>query len=473
MPSNKKTQNFGVPINVNLNSEKFFEHLPHSLFIIDPKGNVLLSNSSPPETLGISLDQFLKSNVKQLVQDGYYNYSYSAEAAEEKCEKGGLIKTKLNVSIMSLSSPILDENGQVKLVVTTSLPKQALDKLTKREIQEYDSLRNREIEYLRTRVLEKDKVVAESALMREVLLSAHTVAQTDSSVILYGESGTGKEVLAKYIYQHSKREKAPFITVNCAALPEQLVESELFGYEKAAFTGASTQGKVGLIEAANHGTLFLDEIGELPLSFQAKLLRVIETGQVRRIGSLKDQHIDFRLIVATNRDLEKMTVEGSFRSDLYYRLNVFPIHIPPLRERREDIIPLAMMFMENFRKLYNLSAPLDIETIQLLQSSNWPGNVRELRNVIERLVINSLRKNLVEENVEIAVSSLPRKYCHQDCVLGLKGPLKDVLKEVEKKYINRVLLESDGKLGLTADKLGIYRTSLYRKLKEYMDEKSI
>ncbi|UWG98088.1 sigma 54-interacting transcriptional regulator [Dehalobacter sp. DCM] len=472
MPSNNRTVNMGISCVTESDHYRVFESLPHSLFILDPKGNVLLSNSTPPVTLGMTLDQFLKSNVKQLVQEGFYDHSFSAEAAQDKCEKGGLIKTKLNISIISLSTPVLDENGKVKLVVTTSLPKLAMEKLNIREVQEYNALRNREIEYLRTRVLESDKVIAESPLMRKVFLSAHAVAQTDSTVMLYGESGTGKEVLAQYIHRHSKREQGPFVTVNCAALPEQLVESELFGYEKAAFTGASAHGKAGLFEAANHGTLFLDEIGELPLSFQAKLLRVVESGQLRRIGGLNDRPIDVRLVAATNRNLEKMTEVGSFRSDLFYRLNVFPIHIPPLRERREDIIPLATMFMELFRKKYNPAAELDLDTLLSLQSHDWPGNVRELRNVIERQVINSLMITSSGKDLEQISSLLPREY-QDDYLLGHKGTLKEVLRDVEKKYITKVLIESGGKLGLTADKLGIYRTSLYRKLKEFMIENDL
>lgn len=471
MPSEKETVDLRSLSDLQQSSESIFDNLPHSLFILDPRGNVLLSNSTPPATLGLSLDEFLQSNIKDLVHEGFFNHSYAAEAAEEKCEKSGLITTKLNFSVMSISTPLLDEKGNVKLVVTTSLPKQLKDRLNHQEELEFDFLRKRKIEYFRTRVLEEDKVIAESKIMRQILLSANAVAQTDCTVLLHGESGTGKEVLAKYIHRHSIRERRPFITVNCAALPEQLVESELFGYEKGAFTGASAQGKPGLIEAAHHGTLFLDEIGELPLSFQAKLLRVVETGQVRRIGGLKDREIDFRLIAATNRNLEQMTREGTFRSDLFYRLNVFPIKIPPLRERREDIIALAMMFFDTFKKKYNRFAQLDPGSLNSLLSHNWPGNVRELRNTIERMVINSLQDQSAEELIEIAASLVKKN--PQNDFGGFQGTLKEVLKTVEEKYIMQVLAESGGRLGMTAERLGIYRTSLYRKLKEFAKEKNM
>ncbi|MDF2572094.1 MAG: norR 5 [Sporomusa sp.] len=447
------------------NLSQIFDNLPDPIFVTDSHGNILLSNSTTALTLDLSLDQLLKSNVRDLVDKGFYTKSYALEAAEKKCVVKGELTTKLNIKQMSTSTPIVDEEGNVVLVLTTGRLAEALEKGMSSEELESVNRRKREIEYLRSYVLDKDTIVAESKAMKQLLLQAHVVAQTDSSVVLYGESGTGKEILAKYLHRHSKRSTEAFIAVNCATLPEHLVESELFGYEKGAFTGASADGKIGLFEAAHRGTLFLDEIAELPLALQAKLLRVLETHEVRRLGSHVDRKLDFRLIAATHKDLQKMTQEGTFRADLFYRLNVIPVQIPPLRERPEDIIALALNFFDTFKKKYGLEIQMTPDTIDSLLKHNWPGNVRELRNSVERLVINSLQ-NYPEENIEIehqmigAMSSgnyLPAK--------GFTGTLKEVTKAVEKQYIYQVLNECGGKIGEAADKLGIYRTVLYRKLK--------
>ena len=378
------------------NLKQIFENLPEPIFVTDREGNILLSNSTTALTLGMSLDQLLKSNVRDLVQQGYYTKSYGLEAAEKKCVVKGTLTTKMNFVQYSISTPVLDDDGEVLFVLTTGKTTNLAEKEETEETAKNKELinrRKREIEYLRRRVLETDSIVAESREMRTVLLQAHSVAGADSTVIIYGESGTGKEVIAKYLHRHSKRAKEPFIAVNCATLPENLVESELFGYEKGAFTGAKAEGKTGLFEAANGGTIFLDEIAEMPMYLQSKLLRVLETFEVRRVGSNVDRKLDFRLIVATHKDLQKMVEEQTFRNDLYYRLNVIPILIPPLRERPKDIAALARKFLADFNKKYETALDIDEETMNSFLRYNWPGNVRELRNAVERLVIGSRQKS--------------------------------------------------------------------------------
>lgn len=453
------------------NIEKILNNLPDPIFVTDRYGNILLSNSTTALTLDLSLDQLLKSNIKDLIRKGYYNKSYALEATEKKCKVSGLLKTKLNIEQISTSTPVLDENGNVIFVVTSGKPRQTADKCAGNASQEIIDQRKREIEYLRSYVLETDKIVAESMAMRKVLFRAHSVARTDSTVMLYGETGTGKEVLAKYIHRHSKRSDEAFIAVNCANLPEHLVESELFGYEKGAFTGASSEGKMGLFEAAHGGTLFLDEIAELPLLLQSKLLRVLETCEVRRLGSHVDRAMDFRLIAATHKDLKKMMEAGLFRSDLYYRLEVIPIHIPPLRERTEDIMALALRFLEGFNKKYEVEVEFDAAILESFQSYSWLGNVRELRNAVERKVINSLQEDsvsMMEFNL-VENSSLSQYDCLS--LLGSDGTLKEVTRRFEEIYINKVLKKCNGRIGDAAEKLGIYRTVLYRKLKSFKEDK--
>lgn len=451
---------------------QIFDKFPDPIFITDTQGNVLLSNSTAAMTIGISLDQFLKSNVNNLTQKDYYSKSFAMEAVEKKCVVSGLLTTKLNITMLSTSTPIFDENGNVCLVLTTGRPKDLAETTTNQEHKDLINRRKREIEYLRNSVFEGTMVIAESSAMQQALLMAHRIAQTDSTAILYGESGVGKEVLAKYIHRHSKRSQEAFIAVNCATFPDHLVESELFGYEKGAFTGANNEGKVGLFEAAHNGTLFLDEIAELPLALQSKLLRVLETNEIRRVGSNVDRKTDFRLIAATNRDLQQMTEQGLFRKDLYYRLNVITLQIPPLRERPEDIIALAQKFLADFNKKYDVNIELDSATLDSFQKHNWPGNVRELRNLIERKVICSLQDYPPDYLASLAPSisgPLTQNKCFR--LLGLSGTLKEVMSKVEETYINNVLEACGGRIGEAATQLGIYRTVLYRKLKSFEKNK--
>ncbi len=444
------------------------QNLPDPMFVTDREGNVLLSNSTTALALGLSLSQFLNSNVKDLVAKGHYTKTNVFKAIETKTAVTSLLTTKMDLTYLSTSTPIFDQKGDVELVITSARPKALIDQFFNSESSEAVSQRKREVEYLRRCLLEQENFIASSPKMQKAILSANAVAPTDSVVLLYGETGTGKEVLAKYLHRHSKQAEGPFISVNCGALPENLVESELFGYEKGAFTGANPEGNIGLIEAADGGTLFLDEIAELPLHLQSKLLRVLEDSVVRRVGSHAGRKINFRLIAATHKNLDTMKEEGTFRQDLYYRLNVYPIEIPALRERPEDILPLVSHYLEIFNKKYDLDVMLDADTLNAFQHHSWPGNVRELKNEVERRVIsrlNTLSQDLFDLTGITSAASLSDGYKFE--LLGLEGTLKEVTEAVEKKYIQHMLLNCSGKLNETAEKLGIHRSALYRKLKAY------
>jgi len=294
------------------------------------------------------------------------------------------------------------------------------------------------------------EIVGESKALKEILRKVATVAETDTTVLLLGETGTGKELIARAIHASSERRERPLVTVNCATSPAGLLESEWFGHEKGAFTGALTQ-KVGRFELANHGTLFLDEIGELPLELQSKLLRVLQEHEIERLGSTRTLHVDFRLIAATNRDLEAMVQKRELRSDLYYRLNVFPVRIPPLRERVEDIPPLVRYFVQRFAK--RLRRPIESvsrESMELLCRWPWPGNVRELQNVIERAVILSQGSVLTVSRSEFETRP--------------EAPgIPVTLEEAERAHILRALEQSNWVVGGehgAAARLGLKRTSL-------------
>ncbi|MCX7770071.1 MAG: sigma-54 dependent transcriptional regulator [Proteobacteria bacterium] len=337
----------------------------------------------------------------------------------------------------------------IKLIVKLALEAQSL---------------KREVHVLRKLGRKEEFIVAESESMKSALKQALEVAKyKDTNVLITGESGTGKEVIARLIHENSSRNLYPFVDINCASLPENLLESELFGYEKGAFTDAKTS-KNGLLQEAEGGTIFLDEIGEMPLSLQSKILRVIETRQIRKIGSIKNISIDVRIISATNRDLKKAVEEKRFREDLYYRLNVFPIHLKPLRERKEDIIPLAKYFLERFSKLFNRKfKDIDEDVQSIFLKCKWYGNVRELRNVIERICI-------MHDGEILDVNHLPSDLIEScddlESVEGVRS-LADEVSAFEKKIILDALNKTGGNILRAAKLLNIPRGTLRHKIDKY------
>lgn len=449
------------------NIKNILESLPTTLFVTDKEGNVLISTSFTAFTLGISLEELLKSNVKDLVESGYYTKSYAVQAVKEKKTVSGVLTTKTGFQMFSTSTPIFDEKGEITFVVTGGRPQEMIDNFNNPEKKEKVKRLKREIEYLRLQKISSQNIVAASIEMKRIFKTCNDIAKTDSSVLILGETGTGKEVLSKHIHLNSLRAKGPFISVNCSAIPETLFESELFGYEKGSFTGANAGGKVGLLEIAHEGTLFLDEIAEMPLPMQAKLLRVLDNNEVRRVGGTVSYKVDFRLVAATNRDLSEMVKNGEFREDLFYRINVIPIKIPPLRNRPEDLIALVDKFLMEFNKKYRRHYKLSSTEVQHLLKHHWPGNVRELRNYIERAVVTNNQNfeqtvdNQQAQNKEISSTDI------MDYATNEHLTLKDFMKASEEKFIRKTLAECNGKMGETADKLGIYRTILYRKLKSY------
>lgn len=320
-------------------------------------------------------------------------------------------------------------------------------------------------EELETR-LNFGEIIGESPKMKELYRIIAKVAKTDSSVIIYGESGTGKELVARAIHKSGDRCDKPFIRVNCGALAEGVLESELFGHEKGAFTGALRQKK-GRFELADSGTIFLDEIGDLPSSTQVKLLRVLQEQEFERVGGEQTLTVDVRVIAATNRELKKLVDEGSFREDLYYRLHIIPIHLPPLRERREDIPMLANNFLQRIKgRLGKPELSLTEAALSALQDYHWPGNVRELENVLERSAVLS-------EDEAIDVNDLPLLASSGNGIsMDLEqGDLNAILSAVEKKAILRALEKADGVKTEAARLLGLKTSALYYKLEKYGIEK--
>jgi DNA-binding NtrC family response regulator len=315
---------------------------------------------------------------------------------------------------------------------------------------------------------EAPAIICRSAVMRGVVELAESAARLDSTVIITGESGTGKDVLARFIHSRSARERSPLITVNCGAMPESLFESEFFGYEKGAFTGASSL-KRGLIEAADGSTLFLDEVGEMPLPAQVKLLHFLEQGRFRRVGSTRDQSVDVRVIAATNRHLPQDVREGRFRTDLFYRLNVVSLHILPLRERPEDIPAFVDYFLTLYRQRFNRPAlSLSDEARRLLESYSWPGNIRELRNCMERAIALSPSDTIEAGQLMLSGDGGQGPGAGEKNQPPAPGaPQTSTLYELERQHILRVLSEAGGNRERAAAILGISARTLYRKLREY------
>ena len=316
-------------------------------------------------------------------------------------------------------------------------------------------------------------IIGRSRQMMSVYEVISKVADTPSTVLITGESGTGKELIARALHLNSARKKKPFIAINCAAIPQNLMESELFGYERGAFTGA-VSSKAGRFELAHEGTLFLDEIGEIPVEMQVKLLRAIQYGAFERVGGIQTSKVDVRLVAATNQDLPEMIKQGTFREDLFYRLNVVPIHLPPLRERKADIPLLVQHFIERFnQRLKKSITGITPEALNSLQEYHWPGNIRELENVIERsilfadgtqIALQDLPQELLQSSQQHALYIAPAIAC--DTSLSLPELWKQQKERLEREMLRRALEQTQGNVTKAAEKLGISRKSMQKKMKE-------
>jgi PAS domain S-box-containing protein len=435
------------------------------MFIADGKGVVLRVNSAYERISGIKASEILGRNLKDLVAAGYYDQSVTLLVID-KHEIVTINQTvKNNNKILVTGNPIFDEKGDLFRVVTNvrditelvSLQSQLIK--TKEQTLKYKT----ELSHLRALHIEEKDLISRSPKMAQVIQLATKIADVDSIVLINGESGTGKELIAKLIHKQGKGTSKPFIKINCAAIPEQLLESELFGYEGGAFTGARKEGKPGLFELAQHGTLFLDEIGDLPLLLQVKLLRAIQEKEFIRVGGTKTITFNARIIAATHRDIAKMVKEGAFREDLYYRLMVVPIYLSPLRERKEDIPLLIVHFIEKFNHRFGFNKKIAPQVIDKLVEYSWPGNVRELENIVERMMVTA-------PSEEITVNLVPETIMDKNFFPKRATKLKDAVEQTE-KYLLSENYKEYGSWQKVAEVLGIDRTTVFRKVTRYKLEK--
>ena len=448
-----------------------FESSSDGIWICDKNGRVVLINRASEKLGGIKREDIIGTKVSDLVKK---KRLYSNYVTDEVIETRRMVSQLQHVkntkkTVLCTGIPVFDRNGQVSMVVINERDITQLEALkvqleeTRKEKDRYKN----ELTELSMLELKKQKVVSESDQMREILKTALKLARLEvTDILLLGESGTGKGLLAKFIHNNSKRKTKPFIQINCAALPETLLEAELFGYEKGAFSGAREQGKPGLFELAHEGTLFLDEIGELPFSVQAKLLKYLDDHKVQRLGGIKPKSIDCIIIAATNQDIENLVRQKKFRKDLFYRLNILTIKIPPLRERPEDIFELANSFLRHYNRKYKQKKKLNPLALSLLQSYSFAGNVRELKNIIKKAVVmsegdvidtvilSSIGKEVLEDRWEVRCSD--KKI----------NNLADMLSALEKEMLKNAMRHCKSTREM-AKFLNISQPTVVRKLKKH------
>ncbi len=447
----------------NKELEAIFNSSYDELFVTDGSGITLRASAACERHYNMRPEDLEGRDVRELEARGIFTPSATLRVLQGRKRVTLMQETVTGRKLMVTANPVFDEKGNLVRVISNSrdvtemlLLKKQLD-----EAEKQMALYSRELESLRKEQLRVPGLVAESPAMRQVLDLARRVAAVDTTVLILGESGVGKDMLAKTIHRQSGRCSGPFIEINCGAIPETLLESELFGYERGAFTGARKEGKPGMFELAHQGTLLLNEAADLPLSMQVKLLHALEDRTITRLGGRHPHPVDARIIAATNRNITDMVRLGQFREDLYYRLNVVPITIPPLRERREDILPLIQFHLERASARYGREKSLNATTLQRLVVYNWPGNVRELENLMERLVATS-------EGPEVTVADLPPHLSRQwSVVTDSVIPLREALGDLEERLYRLAWKQSRSSYRV-AEMLGVSQSTAHRRIRRYL-----
>lgn len=441
--------------------------LPVEIFVTDTEGNTLSIDACCEELYGVPATVLLGRNVRDLEEEGFFSPALTPIVVKAKKAVTVVQETKTGKKIMATANPVFDKDGNIVVVVTTSRDVTSFFHL-KRQLSEVEEMIKRCTTVLKQDPGSADRVIVQSPAMQRLMSTLNRIAPFDSTVLFLGESGTGKDTLARLLHRLSSRKTGPFVKVNCGAIPETLMESEFFGYVSGAFTGAQKCGKKGLVEMAHRGTLFLDEVDSLSLQLQAKLLHVIQERQFMPVGGTTNLFVDVRFMAATNKDLEALVADGRFREDLYYRLNVVPVKIPPLRERREEIVALATFFLDRLSRQYGIEKKLDLSGIDALTRYDWPGNVRELENVIERCVVISSSPTVNGRNVmdSLGVPSRPLPPIEESEAAPFTATLGAKVADVEKA----ILVEALRKYGSTrkvAAHLGVNQSTVVRKMKRF------
>ncbi|EEK64001.1 Sensory box sigma-54 dependent DNA-binding response regulator [Bacillus cereus 172560W] len=435
-----------------------FEYAFDEIFVTDEQGIVVRVNSTCERHYQLAAEELVGKHVKELQKDGIFYPSATLEVIEKKRPIELVQTTKSGEYLHVRTRPVFDDEGNLRRVISYSRDLTELYQL-RQKVEEMDNQLKTYKKELRE-TYEHEGLIFKSLAMQKIVDTIKKVSVVDSTVLVLGETGVGKSRLVRHLHEVSHRKNESFYEINCAALPTNLIESELFGYSGGSFTGANREGKKGLLESAHKGTLFLDEIGEMPIEIQAKLLQVLQEKTFRPIGGRELKKVDVRIVAATNRDLSMMVKQGTFRKDLYYRLNVIPIAIPPLRERTEDILPLIYHYLQQFNKKYGRDVKLAPSTLQMFVGYPWEGNNREIENVIERIVIT------VDDVV--TVEDLPLSM--QEAAVEQSGQsLYKMLEEVERNIILKAY-KTYGSSYKVAEFLQISQSAATRKIKKFIEE---
>jgi len=455
----------------NQELEAVIESSYDGIYITDGEGNTLRINKSYERITGLNREKMIGRNMTDLVKEGFISQSGTLMVLKSGTTNTLQQEFSTGKKIMITSTPVFNDNNEIILVVTNVREITQLYELEE-QLQKNKELNNKyftEIEEMRMQLLGVSDLIAEDNNMLETISIAKRIAKVDTTALLLGETGVGKEEIAKFIHKNSFRFNKPFIKVNCGAIPPTLIESQLFGYARGAFTGANKEGKIGLFELASSGTIFLDEVGELPLDMQVKLLQVLQEREIEKVGGVKPIKIDVRVIAATNRDIVDMVKNKLFREDLYYRLNVVPIYIPPLRERKGDILPLTKHFLDELNIKYNFNKSFSSETLDFLYEYSWPGNVRQLKNIVERVVVMSTSDRIIRSDLPRVITG---NLVESQVDIGIESrQLKEVVEGVELQMMNKAF-EKHGNVRGAAKELGIDASTFVRKRKRYMDKTS-
>ncbi len=456
---------------MNLQFQAVLHHSYYGIYILDGKGTVLRVNKVAADLIGVEKEEVLGININDLAKKGLIDKALTPSILKlKKPLTRPVYVTKSNKYLMASGLPIFDKKGEIQFVVVIehdmTIVKELRSQLEHAK-QVAETIKN-ELSDRNLLELKNSDIIADAPAMKQVLSTLLKLAKMDvSNILITGESGTGKGYLSKFVHSNGNRKKQSFISINCAALPEMLLEAELFGYEKGAFTGASETGKAGLFELANKGTIFLDEIGDMPFPIQAKLLKCLDDGEIRRLGGTEAIKVDCIVIAATNQNLEELVLKKKFRQDLYFRLNTFPIQIPPLRDRQEDIYKISMFYLKKYNDTYKQKKRFSEKCLEELQSYNFPGNVRELKNFIKNAVV-------IKEN-DVLTTMIPPGRIKLEVKESQSSKLQkqkrsqgfnEELLEFERKKLKQALPKFDSTRDL-ADYLGISQSTVVRKLKKH------
>jgi TyrR family helix-turn-helix protein/PAS domain S-box-containing protein len=446
---------------IKIASELTFDQIT----VLDGNAKILCVGKACQSSFGMSEEEVIGKYAKELEKKGMIDKSITLEVLKRK-EKVTLVQhTGGNKILMATGFPMFNEKNEIVKVINISKDITSIEKLRKQIQNTGEIVEWFEEEISKRKIIEKEEIVSKNCEMQKIIDLIKRTADLDSTVLLLGETGIGKGFLANIIHKVSNRKDKPFVTINCGAIPENLLESELFGYVEGAFTGASKKGKKGLFEIAKDGIIFLDEIGDMPMQLQVKLLNVLQERRASRVGDVSPYKIKAKIIAATNKDLKKAVKNGEFREDLYYRLNVLPMYIPPLRDRIEDIPVLINHMINKCNSKYGMGKKLSKDGYNMLLSHDWPGNIRELENVIERLVITCNEDMIDKEQVSDVINPKNNRK-ERTFEINEIIPLKEATKKLEKQMLMSAK-QSYKTTRKMAKVLKIDQSTVVRKLKEY------